>query len=148
MSKESFRRWCAREIGRLDRGDVQASEAVAAATRKAALLGMPELVRSGQQVDAANQPGQALPFLASCIAACLEQAGDDRPLTVAEAAAEEGIGLRTMYTLCERGEIDHHRIGQGRGTIRINKKALVTLRRKGSSSGKGSRTTLLEALSA
>jgi excisionase family DNA binding protein len=142
MSKESFRRWCAREIGRLDRGDVQASEAVATATKKAALLGLPELVRSGQQLDAANQPGDALPFLASCIAACLEQAGDDRPLTVAEAAAEAGIGLRTMYGLCERGEIDHHRIGAGRGTIRVNKKALAALQRQGSVNAKGSRTTL------
>jgi excisionase family DNA binding protein len=104
----------------------------------------------GQQVDAANQPGDALPFLASCIAACLEQAGDDRPLTVAEAAAEAGIGLRTMYGLCERGEIDHHRIGAGRGTIRVNKKALAALQRQGSERARAKldEITLHEALSA
>ncbi|MGI8980556.1 MAG: helix-turn-helix domain-containing protein [Pirellulaceae bacterium] len=152
MSRESFRRWLTREIGRLDRGDSTACDAVATATRKAALLGLPELVRDGQKIDAANQPGDALPFLASCIAACCEQKGPlgERLLTVAEAAQEAGVGLSTMYALCDRGQIESVRIGQGRGTVRISKNALAGLRRKGASrwQAKAARITLHEALSA
>lgn len=143
MSRESFRRWLTREVGRLTRGDATASDAAATATHKAALLGLPELVREGQKIDATNQPGDALPFLASCIAACCQQEGPagEKPLTVAEAASEAGVGLRTMYALCERGELDHYRVGAGRGTIRLKRSALTALPRKGTVKTAG-RTTL------
>ena len=40
-------------------------------------------------------------------------------MTVAEVAARLRVGLRTIYSLCESGELACYRIGSERGTIRI-----------------------------
>lgn len=40
-------------------------------------------------------------------------------MTVAEVAAQLRVGLRTIYSLCESGELACYRIGSERGTIRI-----------------------------
>jgi excisionase family DNA binding protein len=55
----------------------------------------------------------------------------DEILTVAEAAAHARISTGTIYALCSAGKIDHYRIGLGRGTIRIIKKALDVFLREG-----------------
>ena len=41
------------------------------------------------------------------------------PLTVRQAARRMNVDDRTVYSLCRSGELAHHRIGNGRGTIRI-----------------------------
>ena len=40
-------------------------------------------------------------------------------VTVKEAAALLGVSIGAVYALCRRGILSHHRIGIGRGTIRI-----------------------------
>jgi len=45
---------------------------------------------------------------------------DAGPFTVRQAAAAMNVDDRTVYSLCSNGELAHHRIGVGRGTIRIS----------------------------
>lgn len=45
---------------------------------------------------------------------------DDKPLTVQEAAARLKVSPDTVYDLCASKKLAHHRIGGGRGSIRIN----------------------------
>lgn len=52
-------------------------------------------------------------------------------LTVAEAAGELKVSPGTVYALCKAGKLEHFRIGLGRGTVRIHKKALSALLREG-----------------
>jgi excisionase family DNA binding protein len=40
-------------------------------------------------------------------------------LTVQQAADRLGVSGRTIYDLCDSGDLKHQRIGTGRGTIRI-----------------------------
>lgn len=40
-------------------------------------------------------------------------------LTVQQAADRVGVSSRTIYDLCDSGDLKHQRIGTGRGTIRI-----------------------------
>jgi excisionase family DNA binding protein len=42
------------------------------------------------------------------------------PLTVREAAKKLGVSPGTIYGLCAGGRLRHHRIGLGRGVIRID----------------------------
>ncbi len=66
-------------------------------------------------------PRDAVAVLSSLLATLQPVAGKpaDAPLTVAEAAERYGIAKRTVYALCEDGQLAHHRVGTGRGTIRI-----------------------------
>ena len=41
------------------------------------------------------------------------------PLTVRQVARRLNVDDRTIYSLCSSGALAHHRIGNGRGTIRI-----------------------------
>jgi excisionase family DNA binding protein len=56
---------------------------------------------------------------------------DSAPLTVTEAAAWLKVSPSTVYALCQAGELDHFRVGLGRGSIRTNKKALLDYTQKG-----------------
>jgi excisionase family DNA binding protein len=56
---------------------------------------------------------------------------DRQPLTVQEAAAWLKVSASTIYAMCSSGQLDCFRVGVGRGSIRINKNALVTLEREG-----------------
>ena len=40
-------------------------------------------------------------------------------MTVQEAARSLEVSIGTVYVLCRAGKLAHHRIGAGRGTIRI-----------------------------
>ncbi len=66
----------------------------------------------------------ALLRLRECLA-WIESGGPDKepapgvPLTVRQAARQLNVDDRTIYSLCSSGAIAHHRIGNGRGTIRI-----------------------------
>ena len=44
---------------------------------------------------------------------------DEAPLTVVEAARTMKVSKDAVYDLCDSGKLRHHRIGSGRGTIRI-----------------------------
>ena len=45
-------------------------------------------------------------------------------LTVGQVAVFLNVGENTVYRLCKNGDIVHHRIGSGRGTIRITRENL------------------------
>ena len=45
-------------------------------------------------------------------------------LTVREAAKMLHVSVGTIYALCDSGQLAHHRLGTGRGTIRIAADAL------------------------
>src|SRR5690242_14478751 len=47
-----------------------------------------------------------------------------RMLTVKEAGERLRVSSSLVYQLCARGVLEHHRCGLGRGTIRIEEKAL------------------------
>lgn len=47
-----------------------------------------------------------------------------RLLRVREAAEELAVSAKVVYRLCESGDIPHHRIGVGRGSIRIRREDL------------------------
>jgi excisionase family DNA binding protein len=46
-------------------------------------------------------------------------------LTVKQVAQRLGISRQMVYALCESGELSHHRIGKGRGCIRITEQDLA-----------------------
>ena len=52
-------------------------------------------------------------------------------LTVAEVAALLRVSTSVIYDLCAAGKLPHFRVGLGRGTIRIEKKALDSLLSEG-----------------
>jgi excisionase family DNA binding protein len=70
--------------------------------------------------------------------------------TVAEVAAWLKVKPGVIYALCKAGRLTHSRIGLGRGTIRINKKALDAYIAQGSQEGQRYRVTLkdLQAVAA
>jgi|GEM_PF-3334496 len=49
-------------------------------------------------------------------------------LTVGEAAEYLHVSEQSVYELCRAGQIRHHRIGKGRGTIRFDRADLDTFR--------------------
>jgi excisionase family DNA binding protein len=50
-------------------------------------------------------------------------------LTISEAAQLLNVSSRTVYDLCDSGQLRHQRIGKGRGTIRILPDDLESYRR-------------------
>ncbi len=66
-------------------------------------------------------PRDGLAFLAHIEYEIKPKPGSSELLTVAEAAELSGIPSRTLYSLCKDGQLAHHRIGSGRGTIRIKR---------------------------
>jgi excisionase family DNA binding protein len=58
---------------------------------------------------------------------------EEAPLTVVEAAGAMKVSKDAVYDLCDSGRLRHHRIGSGRGTIRIMPKDIDDLRRAGTS---------------
>ena len=46
-------------------------------------------------------------------------------LTVKEAAALVKLSIGAVYALCNSGTLPHHRLGQGRGAIRIDRVDLL-----------------------
>lgn len=52
---------------------------------------------------------------------CRDQQDDPDLLTVEQAAHCMNVDDRTVYALCENKVLKHHRIGNGRGTIRIRR---------------------------
>lgn len=58
---------------------------------------------------------------------------DETPLTVIEAARAMKVSKDAVYDLCDSGKLRHHRIGSGRGTIRIMPKDIDDFRRSSTS---------------
>jgi len=54
---------------------------------------------------------------------------NEAPLTVLEAARAMKVSKDAVYDLCDSGKLRHHRIGNGRGTIRIMPKDIDDFRR-------------------
>jgi excisionase family DNA binding protein len=50
-----------------------------------------------------------------------------KPLTVRQAAEFLGVSADAIYSLCQSGKLRHHRVGNRRGTIRIQPVDLVRL---------------------
>lgn len=57
----------------------------------------------------------------------------ESPLTVAEAARAMKVSKDAVYDLCDSGKLRHHRIGSGRGTIRIMPKDIDDFRKANTS---------------
>lgn len=66
--------------------------------------------------------------------------------SIAEAAEYLSVGERTLRRLIDDGKLNHHRIGKGRGTIRIRPDDLVAFQRQTTQAGKSEkrRITLSE----
>ena len=58
------------------------------------------------------------------------QQTDDRPLTVKEAKEFLNVSADTVYSLCDSDQLKHHKIGNGRGTIRIMLSDLIEFRKR------------------
>ena len=71
----------------------------------------------------------------------------DKFLTVKQAAEHLNVGKKTIYAACQpnaKHVLKHARIGQGRGTIRINRSDLDDFTRKNSVQVSGPRDYLSE----
>lgn len=92
------------------------------ASKRAAVEGLPVAVQACNTVRPGPiGPKQCREILAACLAACPaepEPVQDDL-LTVAQAAEQFGIPLRTIYDLCNSGQLRHSRIGAGKGRVKI-----------------------------
>ncbi|WP_431192223.1 helix-turn-helix domain-containing protein [Rhodopirellula bahusiensis] len=64
-------------------------------------------------------------------------------ISVKELANSLGVFRKTIYALCERGDIPCCRIGTGRGTLRFNLSGRYGLRRKGREQIKSDRRSTL-----
>jgi excisionase family DNA binding protein len=90
------------------------------ARRRAVAAGLPDagrLCRTGEALELTK----AQEILAACLAALPKRKQPkDGPLTIKQAAKRFNIARRTLYRLCQDGEVKCSRLGAGRGTIRIN----------------------------
>ncbi|RCS42291.1 DNA-binding protein [Bremerella cremea] len=103
----------------------------------AAMEGLPDAVRACQIPTDGVSPA----FVRNTLYVCLAyiQSGQAKsvstcgPLTVKQAAAYLNVSPKTIYAACESKALRHLRIGEGRGTIRINKADLEDFKRQGQS---------------
>ena len=93
-----------------------------------ALAGFPRLHAIGLTLRASDNPEAVKTYLSRCLKALRPRrraaTSPDVPsdcLTVVQAATLAGVGKRTIYKLCEDGRLPHHRVGTGRGTIRVKR---------------------------
>jgi excisionase family DNA binding protein len=90
--------------------------------KRAAAVGLPAAVEACNIRPGPITPNACRTALAACLAAIpakpARPAGG--PLTVQEAAELLNLPRRTVNDLCSTGKIRHHRLGNGRGTIRID----------------------------
>lgn len=129
------------ELGNLGEFDESTADdlrsVIREAERLAALEGLPDAVRAGQIRAGGISPAIVRNTLYVCLAYI--QAGQsasipaDGPLTVKQAAAFLNVSPKTIYAACESKALRHLRIGEGRGTIRINKADLEDFKRQGQS---------------
>ena len=94
--------------------------------------------------DAVERCAKAEPDLTEARAAlsfCLSLCKSDHDtMSVAEASQKYGIPTRTIYALCEDNQILHHRVGKGRGTIRITEADFETYLRQCRTEGQAGST--------
>jgi excisionase family DNA binding protein len=85
-----------------------------------------ELLRAMNAVDLLPCPGRrkAAPMQATRPASVETSGRDSSQLTVRQVAERLGVAVGTIYALCARQELAHIRIGAGRGTLRIDERAL------------------------
>jgi len=130
MTKQTFRKWLRATIAELNRLDTapdlpfhifeEAAEVVRQAGRHAALLGVAS--RCGDCETPALALTTARDALAGVLAALDSNSyssGKSDLLTVQEAARKAVVSPKTIYALVASGKLRAHRIGNGRGTIRI-----------------------------
>jgi excisionase family DNA binding protein len=97
-----------------------------------ARAGFGELHAAGLALDTRENPEEVKSYLAQCLRALRPGRRRTAPtadlpsdcLTVSQAAKVAGVGQRTVYKLCEEGRLAYHRVGTGRGTIRIKQNDL------------------------
>lgn len=122
----NYARWVRQQLKTLDDGHAEPdsdyydgiADVIAEARRRAAEAGLPDAVKACRRLKVST----AREILAACLAATVgtkEPAKSDAPLTVRQAAQALGVSERTTRDLIARGELGHHRAGNGRGQIRI-----------------------------
>jgi excisionase family DNA binding protein len=82
----------------------------------AAVNGLPDLYQASRTT---SDPMTVKTFLSRCLATCSNPV-PRTVLTVQEAATALGISERTLRGLIATGDLGHHRVGNGRGQIRIS----------------------------
>lgn len=100
------------------------------AGERAMKLGLPELHAKSVPLLGVADPFAVKTFLAECVRICQPTKGEDDLLTVASAADRLGVAPRTVYRLCDDGQLPHQHIGSGRGTIRIRPADLAALEKQ------------------
>jgi excisionase family DNA binding protein len=97
-----------------------------------ARAGFPHLHTIGLTTHNNDSPDAIKNYLSRCLKALRPErrhaATSSAPpsdcLTVIQAAMVAKVGKRTIYKLCEDGHLPYHRVGTGRGTIRIKRNDL------------------------
>lgn len=137
---EDFRRWLQRALSELqaiaahperDLGDFDYARRIVRLAREHAIaLRLPEAFQRCRV--SRPSPDDAIAVVLGCLAALPRD--DSADLTVAQAAERLNVAAKTVYDLCGSGKLAHHRIGAGRGTIRIKPGDLEEYRREASAS--------------
>jgi len=140
MTREKLRSFIHKQMDELDRwyGDeypdpektvAKERAVVYEVAEKMAREGFHRLHSIGLAVCAGETPEAAKTCLSRCLKALLPKRRRNTTsagvpsdcLTVIQAAKAARVGKRTIYKLCEEGRLPHHRVGTGRGTIRIKR---------------------------
>jgi excisionase family DNA binding protein len=121
---------------------------VGEARERALKLGLVELYTKSIPLNGLADPLNVKAFLAECIRTCLAPTTDDDLLKVTNAAGRLNTSPRTVYRLCEKGELPHLHVGSGRGTIRIRSEDLAAFMRKAIETMNPTKRVTLEQLRA
>ena len=129
MTPTQFKNWLTDRLDELEptRGrPASATEAalIAECKQYAYDLGLHELAYTLPDTELVKTPLTAANQLKRCLAALevpVERNGDSEYLSTKEAAAFANLGERTIYRLCESGELTHARVGRA---IRIKRSDL------------------------
>ncbi len=82
-----------------------------------------------EYLDKTGDPTAAASLtLADAMQTQVDEGKPSKFLTVNEAAKMLSIDPQTVYRLCWSGQLAHHRLGTGRGTIRITYDAIKSYR--------------------
>ena len=129
MNRTQFKDWLTDRLAELEPtigrpASENEAALIAEAKQYAYELGLHELAYTLPDTEKVKTPLTAANQLKRCLAALeapAERNGDSDYLSTKQAAAFANLGERTIYRLCESGELSHSRVGRA---IRIRKSDL------------------------